>query len=77
MSATITRLDAIKRRQQRMWASGEDAAVAARIHPMAQRLCEAADLVAGTRVLGVATFLVPAGTKEFLSPAPQPKGCHA
>jgi ubiquinone/menaquinone biosynthesis C-methylase UbiE len=38
-----------------MWASGDYAAVAARIHPMAERLCEAADLVAGSRVLDVAT----------------------
>jgi SAM-dependent methyltransferase len=38
-----------------MWASGDYAAVAARIHPMAERLCEAADLVAGARVLDVAT----------------------
>jgi hypothetical protein len=33
MSATANRLDAVKARQQRMWASGDYAAVAARIHP--------------------------------------------
>ena len=54
MSATIS-LDAIKERQRRMWASGDYAAVAARIHPIAERLCEAADLLAGSRVLDVAT----------------------
>jgi SAM-dependent methyltransferase len=48
-------LDGVKERQQRMWASGDYAAVAARIHPMAERLCESADLVAGARVLDVAT----------------------
>ena len=55
MSAIVSRLDGVKGRQQRMWASGDYAAVAARIHPMAERLCESADLVAGTRVLDVAT----------------------
>jgi SAM-dependent methyltransferase len=55
MSATAIQLDAIKGRQQRMWASGDYAAVAARIHPIAERLCEAADLFPGARVLDVAT----------------------
>ena len=55
MSATVGRFDAVKERQQRMWASGDYAQVAARIHPIAERLCEAADLVAGSRVLDVAT----------------------
>src|SRR5215207_119842 len=55
MSATVTQLDGIKERQQRMWASGDYAAVAARIHSIAERLCEAADLIAGARVLDVAT----------------------
>jgi SAM-dependent methyltransferase len=54
MSATVS-LDAIKERQRRMWACGDYAAVAARIHPIAERLCEAADLLAGSRVLDVAT----------------------
>ena len=121
MSAITSSLDAVKARQQRMWASGDYAAVAARIHPIAERLCEAADLVPGACVLDVATgsghaaiaaargecdvvgidyapallerahvraraeglvielnamFLAPAGTKEFLKAAPQPKGCH-
>jgi SAM-dependent methyltransferase len=55
MSATIAQLDGVKQRQQKMWASGDFAAVAARIHSMAERLAEAADLVAGSRVLDVAT----------------------
>jgi SAM-dependent methyltransferase len=55
MSATVSRLDGVKARQQRMWASGDYAAVAARIHPIAERLCDAADLIPGTRVLDVAT----------------------
>jgi SAM-dependent methyltransferase len=55
MSATASQLPAIKERQQRMWASGDYAQVAARIHPISERLCEAADLLAGSRVLDVAT----------------------
>jgi SAM-dependent methyltransferase len=55
MSATVSQFDAIKQRQQRMWASGDYAQVAARIHPISERLCEAADLLAGSRVLDVAT----------------------
>jgi predicted nicotinamide N-methyase len=55
MSATINQLDAIKGRQQQMWASGDYAGVGARIHPIAEHLCDAADLIAGTQVLDVAT----------------------
>jgi ubiquinone/menaquinone biosynthesis C-methylase UbiE len=57
MSATVdqNRFEEIKGRQQRMWASGDYSAVAARIHPMAEHLCEAADLIPGSRVLDVAT----------------------
>lgn len=46
---------AIKRRQQATWASGDYAAVAARIPIVAERLCDAADIHAGDRVLDVAT----------------------
>jgi SAM-dependent methyltransferase len=42
-------------RQQQMWASGNYAAVAARIQPMAEHLAEAAGLRPGDRVLDVAT----------------------
>jgi SAM-dependent methyltransferase len=45
----------LKSRQQRMWASGNYAAVAAQIAPVSERLVEAADLQAGWRVLDVAT----------------------
>ena len=55
MSATVTQFEEIKHKQQRMWGSGDYTAVAARIHAMAERLCAAADVVAGSRVLDVAT----------------------
>lgn len=45
----------VKSRQQRMWASGDYAAIAAQIAPVSERLAEAADLQAGWRVLDVAT----------------------
>jgi SAM-dependent methyltransferase len=46
---------AVKTRQQSIWAGGDYAAVATRIHPMAEDLVQAADLRAGDRVLDVAT----------------------
>ena len=55
MSVTVSHLDGLESRQQRMWASGDYAAVAARIHSIAERLCETADLAAGASVLDVAT----------------------
>lgn len=58
MSADVItgpQFEAIKQRQQKMWASGDFSAVAAHIHPVSERLCDAADLVAGARVLDVAT----------------------
>jgi SAM-dependent methyltransferase len=55
MSVTVSQLEEIKARQQRMWASGDYAAVGSRIDWIAERLCECADLVAGWRVLDVAT----------------------
>jgi ubiquinone/menaquinone biosynthesis C-methylase UbiE len=48
-------LAAIKARQQATWASGDFGMVAARIVWPAEKLCEAADLQAGWRVLDVAT----------------------
>src|SRR5262245_35519796 len=45
----------VKRRQQEMWASGDFHAVAALIQPVADQLCQAADLEAGSHVLDVAT----------------------
>ena len=44
----------IKQRQQAAWASGDDAAVGARLLLTAELLCEAVDLRAGQRVLDVA-----------------------
>jgi SAM-dependent methyltransferase len=44
----------IKQRQQAAWASGDYAAVGARLLPTAELLCEAVDLRAGERVLDVA-----------------------
>ena len=48
-------LAAIKTTQQATWASGDFAAVAATIVPVAERLADAADLHAGWSVLDVAT----------------------
>jgi ubiquinone/menaquinone biosynthesis C-methylase UbiE len=55
-SAPVTNdLAAIKARQQATWASGDYAAVAALIVPVAERLVDFVDLRAGTEVLDVAT----------------------
>jgi SAM-dependent methyltransferase len=51
---TTPDLAAITARQQRAWASGDYAAVAARIPLISEILCDAADLRAGSRVLDVA-----------------------
>jgi SAM-dependent methyltransferase len=51
----IDALNTVKQRQQATWASGDYAAVAALIVPVAERLVDLADLRAGTRVLDVAT----------------------
>jgi ubiquinone/menaquinone biosynthesis C-methylase UbiE len=48
-------LEAVKQRQQTMWASGDFHAIAALIQPVAEDLCEAVDLRADWRVLDVAT----------------------
>ena len=48
-------LGALKTRQQAMWASGDYGTVASKIVNVAERLCDAADLHAGWRVLDVAT----------------------
>jgi len=48
-------LSAVKRRQQTVWASGDYSAIATLIVPLAESLCDATDLRAGTRVLDVAT----------------------
>jgi len=48
-------LEGIKQRQQQAWASGDYAAVGARIVLVAEHLCDAADLRAGWHELAVAT----------------------
>jgi ubiquinone/menaquinone biosynthesis C-methylase UbiE len=50
-----TSLETIRQRQQQTWADGDYGVVAATIPLIAERLCEAADLRAGQRVLDVAT----------------------
>jgi ubiquinone/menaquinone biosynthesis C-methylase UbiE len=50
-----TGLAAIKQQQQTTWASGDYAAVATLIAPVAEHLVDLADLQAGSRVLDVAT----------------------
>src|SRR5262245_3378793 len=46
---------AVKTRQQTTWASGDFSVVASRIVYQAEHLCETADLLAGWKVLDVAT----------------------
>jgi len=53
-TAAVPDLVAIKARQQRTWASGDYAAVATLIVPVAESLCDAADIQAGWRVLDMA-----------------------
>jgi ubiquinone/menaquinone biosynthesis C-methylase UbiE len=48
-------LEAVKRRQQATWASGDYSEIATLIVPVAERLADAADLRAGWTVLDVAT----------------------
>lgn len=54
MSTTTVDYDAIKSRQRAVWGSGDYASIASLIVPMAERLCDTADLRAGDRVLDVA-----------------------
>jgi len=53
-TATTPDLPAITLRQRHVWASGDYAAIGARIPLISERLCDAADLRSGTRVLDVA-----------------------
>jgi ubiquinone/menaquinone biosynthesis C-methylase UbiE len=55
LSEPAADLAAVKTRQQATWASGDYALVAARIQPVAELLCDSADLHAGWRVLDVAS----------------------
>jgi SAM-dependent methyltransferase len=52
--ATTLDLAAVKARQQTTWASGDYGEIATLIVPIAERLADAADLRAGTKVLDVA-----------------------
>jgi ubiquinone/menaquinone biosynthesis C-methylase UbiE len=54
-SAPTLDLAAVKTRQQATWASGDFAEIATLIVPVAERLCDAADLHAGSTVLDVAS----------------------
>lgn len=47
-------LAAIKQRQRQTWASGDYSEVGSHIAPIGDALCEAVDLVLGSRVLDVA-----------------------
>ena len=47
-------LEQVKQRQQQMWASGDFHAVATLIQPVAETICDSADLQAGWRVIDVA-----------------------
>ena len=55
ITGTSIDLEAVKRRQQATWASGDFAEIATLIVSVAERLVDAADLRAGTTVLDVAT----------------------
>jgi len=52
--STVPDLGAVKDRQRKVWGTGDYAAVAARIVPIAEQLVDSADLAAGWRVLDVA-----------------------
>jgi SAM-dependent methyltransferase len=54
MTTTLLELDPVKDAQRRMWASGDYAAVAARLQITSENLLDAADLRPGSRVLDVA-----------------------
>jgi len=53
-TATTPDLAAITARQQRMWGTGDYAAIGTRIQIISETLCDAADLRSGSRVLDVA-----------------------
>lgn len=53
-SSTTLSLEALKTRQQAMWASGDYGQIGVRLQIVGETLCEAADLRAGERVLDVA-----------------------
>ena len=61
MSASASSLDGVKGRQQRMWTSGD-------VHLARNEGSSPVELNA--------IFLACTGTKEFLTPVTQPKGCQ-
>jgi SAM-dependent methyltransferase len=54
MTVETIDFEAVKRRQQAMWASGDFAVIASLIHIVAERLVDSLDPAAGSRVLDVA-----------------------
>lgn len=52
--SSVVDLDAVKARQQAMWASGDFAVIGTTLQVVGESLCEAIDLQAGSRVLDVA-----------------------
>lgn len=50
----VVELDAVKARQQAMWASGDFAVIGTTLQIVGETLCEAVDLQSGSRVLDVA-----------------------
>jgi SAM-dependent methyltransferase len=51
---TVVDLTAVKTRQQAMWASGDFAVIGTTLQVVGENLCEAVDLLSGSRVLDVA-----------------------
>jgi ubiquinone/menaquinone biosynthesis C-methylase UbiE len=54
MTVETIDLEAVKRKQQAMWASGDFGVIASLIHIVAEQLVDSVDLPAGSRVLDVA-----------------------
>lgn len=65
-------LDAVKRRQQETWASGDYSLIASRIVLAAEQLCDTADLHAGWHVLDVATGSGNAASRRTRRPRRSP-----
>ena len=54
MTVQTLDLEAVKSKQQAMWASGDFGVIASLIHIVAERLADSVDIPAGSRVLDVA-----------------------
>lgn len=70
MTVETIDLEAVKRKQQAMWASGDFGVIASLIHIVAEQLVDSVDLPAGSRVLDVA-----GGTGNAAIAAAR-SGCH-